>query len=340
MLDVVGNDRASTPLSPSDYRERYLAARREAARMGTRARAKLADVYLAAADQAAAVVADALERGLSKLTADHWAAVEKRLRAAADAVAQGTETVARAVVADTASLFPEIDADYIYRAARSVGAAGITRSGLERMVSSLSSRVVESLTTRLWSDGYSFSERIWGGAGVRGDWLERMKMVVAAGIAQGRDPVKIAKDIQIYTADGLIALTQRWGGLERGTSAFARRIPGRVDWRAQRLVRTELYASLREASVVSGEANPGGDGLYDWVLSIGRKDWGCECPELAKAGPYKADEIPVGHPSCLCWVRPHLRPQAEFLSDLRKWARGESVGYLDDWYSGPYRSAK
>jgi len=44
--------------------------------------------------------------------------------------------------------------------------------------------------------------------------------------------------------------------------------------------------------------------------------------------------------NCLCWIRPHLRPQAEFLGDLKKWARGESVGYLDDWYSGPYRSAK
>jgi hypothetical protein len=339
VLTLVRNDREIKPPSASDYRERYLAARREAARMGTASRAQLAKAYLEAADQAAAVVRDALERGLSKLTSDHWAAIEKRLRAAADAVAQGTETVAKALVGQAAPLFPDVDADYIYQAARSVGAAAITRSGLERMVSGIGSRVVESMTTRLWSDGYSFSERVWGGSGVRGDWLERIKMVVAAGIAQGRDPVKIAKDIQVYTADGLIALTQRWGGLERGTSAFAKRIPGRLDWRAQRLVRTELYASLRESGAAAGEANPGADGLYDWVLSIGRKDWGCECPDLAKGGPYKAYELPVGHASCMCWVRPHLRPVAEFTRDLRKWAKGESVDYLDDWYKGTYQAA-
>jgi hypothetical protein len=197
------------------------------------------------------------------------------------------------------------------------------------------------MTTRLWSDGYTFSERIWGTGdiGLKGDWLERMKMTVAAGIAQGRDPVKIAKDIQVYTADGKIALSQRWGGLARGTAEFAKRIPGRLDWRAQRLVRSELGASLQNASVMAGEANPGADGLYDWVLSIGRRHWDCECESLAEGGPYTAETIPTyPHSNCGCWTRPHLREMTGFLADLKSWAHGGSVDYLDEWYQGDYKA--
>ncbi len=348
MLTLLHNEREAEKPSASAYRASYADARRKAARLSSDSRRKLAEVYLEAADQAAAVVRDTLERGLSQLTAERWQALERKLRAAADGLAQGTETVARALVGQAAPLFPEVDADYLFRAGQFAGASDITRKGLERMVAGIESRVVASLASRLWADGHTFSERVWStgtdGRGrpfsVRGDWMERIRMTVAAGIAQGRDPVKIAKDIQVYTADGLIALGRRWGGLERGTSAFAKRIPGRLDWRAQRLVRSELYASLQDAAALAGQANPGSDGLYDWVLSVGHRDWGCECSDLAAGGPYKYEELPTyPHPNCMCWIRPHLRDQAQFLGDLKRWANGEDVDYLDEWYKGTYQAA-
>jgi hypothetical protein len=348
VLTLLRNERDAEKPSASNYRARYAAARRAAANMSLASRRKLSEVYLEAADQAAAVVRDTLERGLSKLTAERWAAMERKLRAAADGLAQGTETIARALVGQAAPLFPEVDADYLFRAGQFAGAKDITRAGLERMVTGIESRVMASLTSRLWADGHTFSERVWStgtdGRGrpfsVRGDWMERIRMTVAAGIAQGRDPVKIAKDIQVYTADGLVALSQRWGGLERGTSAFAKRLPGKLDWRAQRLVRSELYASLQDASALAGQANPGCDGLYDWVLQVGRKDFGCDCADVAAAGPYRYENLPeYRHPNCGCWIRPHLRDQVQFLGDLKRWAKGESVDYLDDWYKGPYQAA-
>lgn len=347
-LELLRNEREVEKPSASSYRDSYAKARRDAALLSSASRRKLSEVYLEAADQAARVVRDTLERGLSKLTAERWSALERKLRSAADGLAQGTQAVAEALVGQAAPLFPEVDADYLFRAGQFAGAKEITQEGLERMVAGIESRVVSSLASRLWSDGHTFSERVWAtgsdGRGrplsVRGDWLERIRMTVAAGIAQGRDPVKIAKDIQIYTADGLVALGKRWGGLERGTSEFAKRIPGRLDWRAQRLVRSELYASLQDASALAGQANPGSDGLYDWVLSVGHREWGCECSDLASGGPYKYEELPTyPHPQCMCWIRPHLRDQAQFLGDLKKWAKGEDVDYLDDWYKGPYQAA-
>ena len=327
--------------SKAEYARRYAMARRQASQMDRTARANLAKVYYEAADQAAAVVRNSLARGLSSLTSEHWHILATKLTVAADGIASGTESIARAAVSQTAPLFPEIDADLIWSAARLTGAdRHITENGLGRLVSSINSRVIASMTSRLWSDGYTFSDRVWGGQGVRGDWLERIKMTVSAGIAQGRDPVKIAKDIQIYTAYGKVALSQRWGSLERGTAEFAKRIPGRLDWRAQRLVRSELNASLQDASVMSGEANPASDGLYDWVLSTGRQHSGCECEDLAAGGPYEADEIPTyPHANCECHIEPHLMDMRVFVSDLTAWAHGGSVDYLDSWYSKAYKAA-
>jgi len=352
-LEPLANERDTEITTTTEYGRRYREARAEAARMSIASRRKVAEVYLEAAREAGAVVERSLERGLSSLTVARWQALESDLKDAADGLAQGTETVAKALVGQAASLFPEIDAMFIFGSARKAGAdKRITRAGLERMVASTSAQLVSSLTTRMWSNGYTFSERIWkpgtytGTDGVeryisvRGDWLERIKMTVAAGIAQGRDPAKIARDIQVYTADGKVALAQRWGGLQRGTSEFAKRLPARLDYRAVRLVRSELYASLQDAAVLSGESNPGGDGLYDWVLSGGREPWPCECESLAAGSPYTKDTIPTyPHSNCMCSVRPHLREVAAFVSDLKRWARGDDVDYLDTWYAGPYRAA-
>ena len=338
---MIALNEAGIKPSAADYARRYRAARAEAARMGTASRKKLVEVYIKASEEAAKVVADGLERGLSSLTVERWQVLAVKLLDAADLVAQGTEDVARALVGQAAPLFPEIDADFLYSSARFTGAdRRITREGLGRLVAGLNSRVLESMTTRLWSDGYTFSERIWGQAGIKGDWLEKIKLTVSAGIAQGRDPVKIAKDIQVYTADGKIALGQRWGTLERGTAEFAKRIPGRLDWRAQRLVRSELGASLQDAAVLGGEANPATTGEYDWVLQLGRQHWGCDCEDLAAGGPYTAETIPTyPHPSCGCHPEPHLREMGAFLSDLKSWAHGEKVDYLDAWHEGVYKAA-
>lgn len=318
-------------MSSADYAKRYADARRQAAALSASARAKLRTVYLEAAREAAEVVRTSLERGLSELTVGRWADIAAQLNAAADAIARGTESIGKTTVANASPIITKIDSDYVLAAAAKAGAGGIvTRAALARMVTAVNQRVVASVSTRLWSDGYNFSSRVW--SGVRSDWLERMKNTVAAGIAQGRDPVKIAKDIQVYTADGKVALVKRWGSLERGTAEFAARLPGAVDWRAVRLVRSELYASLQDASVMAGQMNPGCTGMYDWVLSPGRQHWECSCEELAAGGPYKEGEVPsYPHPHCTCSVRPRLMDRAQFVADLKRWADGESVDYLDAW---------
>lgn len=345
---ITFND-AGAVKTAKDYSAMYAEARRMAAKMDIATRKKLADVYLKAADEAAAVVKRTLERGLSRLTAERWAVMAANLKDAADMVASGTEREAKALIARTAPLFPEIDSALIWDAAKAAGATDrITKTGLGRMVAGVNKDVMQSLVSRMWKDGYKFSDRVWSDilddAGrplsVRGSWQDSVRMTIAAGIAQGRDPAKIAKDIQAYTSGGKIALSKRWGALERGTSEFAKRLPGRIDWRAQRLVRSELYASLQDASLAAGSRNPANDGLFDWVLSGGRQHWDCECASLAAGSPYKKENVPTyPHPNCLCWLRPHLMDIKEFVSDLARWAKGETVDYLDTWNRDVYEAA-
>jgi hypothetical protein len=325
-----------------DYARAYAAARQKAYKLDIAARRQIVEVYQKAAGEAAAVVQDGLERGLSELTTLRWQVLSSKLSDAATEIARGTESTTKGVITSTASLFAEVDKDYVWTAAKISGATRrITEDGLGRLVASVNKHVIESLATRLWSDGYTFSWRVWGADGLRPDWLNSIKMTVAAGIAQGRDPAKIALDIQAYTANGKVALLNRWGQLERGTSEFAKRLPKRIDWRAARLVRSELGASLQDAEVLSGRVNPAGTGEYDWVLSPIHSDvWGCDCSDLAAGGPYAADDIPTyPHPNCFCSVRQRLMDHAEFMADLAQWAQGAKIDYLDKWETDVYRAA-
>ena len=47
---------------------------------------------------------------------------------------------------------------------------------------------------------------------------------------RGVIPVKIAKDLEVYVAEGKASLMKRYGNLEAGTKEFAKRIPRNVDY--------------------------------------------------------------------------------------------------------------
>lgn len=324
------------------YQKRYADARKAAMNMSSANRAKLAQVYKEAADEAAAIVKSSVARGLSQLTIDHWRSLRNQLRAAARIINQGVEDNATNLINEVSKRFTAIDADYVSSMARRAGAEDlITKVGTNAMAAQLNTRVVRSFTARVWSDGFTFSQRVWGPQGIGEDWLERMRMTIATGLALGRDPVKIARDIQVYTADGKTALVKRWGKLERGTAEFAKRLPNNLDWRAVRVVRSELYASLQDAAVIAGEANPGTTGYYDWILQPDREHWGCVCASYASGGPYKAGNLPIyPHPNCMCRVQPQLMNSATFVNDLARWSKGESVPYIDAWYNNTYKPAQ
>lgn len=229
---------------------------------------------------------------------------------------------------------------------------GISISGIERvkfdvidkMYAQLNEDLINLTYTRIWEDGYTFSQRIWGFPGTPGQpflpglaqyWENDVKNLITFGLAQGRDILQVAKDLSYYAVHGKRKLMQRYGQLVRGTKQFAKRFPKWIDWRAMRLARSELYISLQDASKLQGKLNPAVL-EYIWNLTAG-VEHECVCPDIAANSPYQADNIPdYPHSNCLCYITHRVRSRDKFVQDLVDWGKGMGVPYLDNWFADQY----
>ncbi len=290
--------------------------------------------YKTAGQNTAKLIKRYIAEDLITPTAKAYAPFQKMLKQAAEKIAAELESTIPATAKGAAEKTSDIQAKLLSDAAETAGAK-ITKAGIRQMYFGVNDDVVRDIVNRISQKGYTFAKRIWNTAG---DFPEQMNRVVAAGVAQGRDALDIAGDVTAYVKDGKPALIQRYGKLKRGTAEFTRRISDDVSWKALRLVRSELYMSLQNASVAQAKASPATDGKCDWVLSGGGQH-SCVCSDLADNSPYSAGKVPsYPHPNCRCTIVPKLRDGTKFNADLKRWADGESVGYIDKWYADYYVS--
>jgi hypothetical protein len=320
-------------VTAAEYAAAYRRARTTLPYITRRTMLELRRTYVAAAKQAADELARAELAGYGELTMASWAQIEQALLEGAREIQRHLDQAIPLAVKDIAGKVTQIDETYLTQAITGAG-AGLDLVKVKNLFVDASDKVVRSLVNRIFSDGYSYSQRIWRvGVG----YQDSMKRVITAGIGSGRDVADVARDLEIYVQRGKAGLAQRWGDLVG--SDFTRRVRGSVDYNALRLVRSELYMSLQDAARLDGQINPACTGLFDWIR-YNATDWGCECPDLAAGSPYTEDELPdYPHPNCQCEIRPRLMDGNEFINDLKAFARGERVGYIDDWYNGHYRAA-
>jgi hypothetical protein len=294
--------------------------------------ADIKTVMLDAAGKAAQKVMMSQIDELSDLTSASWLQIQTQLEQAAYDIAATLEDSLGSAVLSGSDRALSITEDYLFDLVGETDGK-ITRSGIMNMFIGLDRTFLESMVTRLSTDGYTFSERVWRTGTL---FQEQIKRVIETGFALGRDVLEIAEDITVYVRYGKRALAKRYGGLIRGTAEWRARIHKNVDYSALRLVRSELYQSLRDASIRSGELNPACSGLYDWIRHSS-EDWNCECPKHEKNGPYTAEQVPgYPHPNCLCTVQPRFRDLRQFSADLRAWVRGDNVEYIQQWYDTKY----
>lgn len=298
---------------------------------------KIRDTYISASESVAAAVKAAERAGASEITYQGLLEIEAQLKIAADkittAINNGTLDLMNAGV----SVGSEINIDYLDDALDGITGLPFTAKGIKTAYLSVNEFVVQSTINRLFQDGYSFSERVWK---IGEKYQEEMKDIIAQGLAMGRSSIDIAKDIQAYVKDGRIGLANRYGpGLERGTKEFLKRIGNRVDWRALRLARSELYMSLQDAAKEQGRLNPASTGMYEWINEANRQHWDCVCPDYSKNSPYTYEQVPgYPHSNCRCRIQAILRDQRKFQEDMQRWANGEQVDYIDEWYNTVYKT--
>lgn len=181
--------------------------------------------------------------------------------------------------------------------------------------------------------GFTLSSSIWK---IVSRFETQIMAIVEGGLNQGRDGRDISGDLMAYIIGGPDAVLGRWGNLLPGTGEYIARLgTAGVDYRAMRLVRSEMYSSMQEDAVSSGRANPAGNGLFDWILQAGRIDWPCDCPSLADGGPYEAEDVPdYPHPSCGCTVAVQLIDHDDFVNSLADFVAGrdtQGAQAIEDW---------
>lgn len=319
-------------MTQSEFEAAYNAARRRFAQLTRQVMADVKAVMVDAAGKAAQAVTIAQLEELADITSASWLQIQTQLEQAVRDIADVLEDSLGSAVLSGSNRALSITEDYLLDLAEETDGK-ITRFGIENMFIGLDRTFLESMVTRLSTDGYTFSDRVWRTGQL---FQEQIKQVIETGFALGRDVLEIAEDITVYVRSGKRALARRYGDLIRGTAEWRARIHKNVDYSALRLVRSELYQSLRDASIRSGELNPACSGLYDWIRHSS-EDWNCRCPEYERNGPYTAEQIPgYPHPNCLCTVEPRFRDLRQFSADLRAWVRGEEVDYIQDWYDTKY----
>lgn len=312
-----------------EYKRLYYKSRVEFDHLTRETMKKVKKVYIKAADDVSKKVIAAELAGQSELTIASKSVIETELRRGAAIIAESIQEETPELIKKSYSRLYAIDETYIMDAVKNAGIARISVGQIRAFGAMVNHQLNLSLISRIWEDGYTFSDRCWQ-AGA--NYQDAIKNVLQGGLVQGRDPVKIAKDITQYVKKGKPALAGRWGRLKPGTKEYMKRIPKKVDYRALRLVRSELNMSLQEAATRQGELNPAATKFYDWFLEPGERPANDPCPDIAKASPYQAKNLPsYPHPNCQCIIAPVLRKEKEFISDLQKWATGEPVKYLDEW---------
>ena len=345
-------------MTQKEYQAAYRASRRNSGRITAAAQRELKKAFTQAGELAAARVAATEAAGLSDLTSAAWRQINNQLIEGARIVSQATLDISPLTISEAYTGYLDADVQYITEAARQAGQVLITDAGIRNIGIGVNLDLLNIQATRTFADGFTFSDRIWNlfdenglPIGINGDYQYRIKNIILTGQAQGRDSIKIAEDIQLYVAKGRKAVFKpgRYGRLIPGTRQFSKRISRTVDWRALRLVRSELNASLQEAGRLEGVLNPAATNFFDWVKTAGnpididgsRNSSGLRCIDLDHNSPYKEEDVPsYQHANCGCSVVPKLMNQNDFVNDLKTWIPGGEPEYLTEWYRDIYTPAQ
>jgi hypothetical protein len=320
-------------MTKQEYQAAYRATRKTAPRLTRSTMIEVRQAYKTATIQVAEQVRKAQLSGVSSITIDSLKNINIQMAEGSRLITEALESSVPIGVKNISSRITSIDEEYLVSSLNKAKSV-LDKVVIKDMFLQLNEDLLWNTTHRIFSDGYTFSERVWK---VGQSYDTDMRRVLSSGLAQGRDPIKIAKDMEEYLVGGKKVLAKRYGKLEAGTKEFFRRIPQNVDYRALRIVRSELYMSLKEAGVASGKMNPAALDAYDWIMQAGRADWSCACPDYAHGSPYKANDVPTQpHSNCGCYLQARLMDNDTFVDDLKRWQNGENVPYLDDWKENYY----
>jgi hypothetical protein len=187
-------------------------------------------------------------------------------------------------------------------------------------------------------NGMTLSDRIWDTATHTRD---NIRSIITEAIATGRDPIKVAADLERYVNDGAHTIAGAYPNMMERMKG--RKIPQNLSYEGLRLARTEMASAFQEGVYASGQANPAYKGAR-WLLSSSHPMPDI-CDTLAEADLYNlgpggyapGHEPPIPHSNCLCVTVPIIEDDDEFVDRLKGWLNDpESDADLETWYTDVY----
>jgi hypothetical protein len=312
-----------------------LEARRDFLSLRLRHEPALKKVYIDAADNVAKELRN-LKPAIGDLTRNHLIALEKALRQEADKIHAASSALIKSGIGQAFALGSRPLDNYILQAFRDVKAP-LSFARLQRGFADINASAVEVFWART-RGGLTLSDRLWENSQTA---RKAIRDLIQTGIAQGRDVVEVARDLEHYVRDGAKTLTEDYENMMRRMET---RIPKDLSYEALRLVRTEYSIAFMEGVYARGQLNPAYEGVQ-WMLSDAHPEPDI-CDDLASAdlygmgrGVYKKGEEPVHpHPNCLCYVVPVLIERQEITHKLAQWLEDpSSQPDIEEWYNEIYR---
>jgi hypothetical protein len=340
-------------MTKAEYLKAYRDAKRQLPIIEREIQKQLLNAYIDAGQKISLKIAEATVKDLSEITIGGAKSVLNQIVRSANEISAAVEDALPIAITESYKNYTDIETAFIFSIAQKFPDFKVTELGLQNLAVRINEQLVRDVFNIQFQDGLRYSDRIWREfkpnglpGGVNGDFQYRIKNLITSGTIQGRDPIKIAEDLNVYIKDGKVALVKRYGQLQRGTAEFAKRISDRVDWRAVRLVRSVQNSAMQIGSVSSAQINPGHSGEYNWHKTRGnpidpdgsRNASGLRCIDLEEFNPYTAETVPeYQHSNCGCWIEPILRARREFENDIQDYLNGNN-NYIGDWYQEYVRS--
>ena len=322
-------------MTQKEFDALYAASRKSVAQLTIETMEEIKSTYISASKSVSEAIQNATLSGVNQLSIDSLNQVKRQIDIAAGEIREAIDIRNKQLMLDGMDLTADIHVEYLDEILMKFDQTIISMGTIKDIYVGINQDVMIATINRMFQDGYTYSERLWG---ISEAYKQDMINVINSGLAQGRSTVEIAKDIQVYLKDGKIMLANRYGALKRGTKEFLKRIADKVDYRALRLIKSELHMSLQTAALEHGKNNPACTGKYDWILANGRAHYNCACDGIAADSPYEYEKVPgYPHPNCECRVQPVLKNQLDFEKELRDFINGD-MNDISNWYNTYYKA--
>lgn len=183
-----------------------------------------------------------------------------------------------------------------------------------------------------YKDNRSLSDRIWGYGNQNG---KDIQYILTKGMAEQKSYLEIIKDLEKFLKSNTDPDFKK---------TYTKLYNRKVDYNAQRLLRTAMNHMFYVQNVSNAKNNPYAEAMH-WELSAEHgtrqvdRFGEDECDDYANSdyynlgqGNFPPDKVPVPHPNCLC-IQTIVIPKSldEIGRELGEWINGKDISYLDEW---------